>query len=130
MAAPPPKSYQLFGIISLDGAPPSFGEGTSVLAFRDLGAVIVESPYLRLRASGDRIAAYRRIVEGVFSTRSILPAPFGTVFRTRDTLLRWLEVHYFTLLDALTFIEDRVMARVRVTVIHRRASDVGVPNEK
>jgi hypothetical protein len=127
MAAPPPKAYQLFGIISLHGAPQSFGEGTSVVPFRDLGAIVVESPYLRLRASTDRIVVYRRIVESVFGTRTILPAPFGTVFRSRDGLIRWLELHYFTLLDALGFIEDRVMARVKVTSDHPQDAE---PNEK
>jgi hypothetical protein len=130
MAAPPPKAYQLFGIISLHGAPQSFGEGTSVVPFRDLGAIVAESPYLRLRASTDRIVLYRRVVEAVFGTRTILPAPFGTVFRSRDGLIRWLELHYFTLLDALGFIEDRVMTRVKVSSDDQPSQDASAPNEK
>jgi hypothetical protein len=29
--------------------------------------------------------------------------------------MRWLELHYFTLLEALTFVSDRAMARVSVS---------------
>jgi hypothetical protein len=115
MPAQQPKAFQLFGIISHEGAPRAFVEGALVVPYRDLGAVVSESAYLRLRASADRVAAYRRVVEDVFASRNILPAPFGTVFRSRDTLMRWFELHYFTLLDALAFIEDRVVARVRVS---------------
>jgi hypothetical protein len=37
------------------------------------------------------------------------------VFRTRDALLRWMELHYFTLVEAVTFVADRAMARVTVS---------------
>jgi hypothetical protein len=39
------------------------------------------------------------------------------VFRDRDVLMQWMELHYFTLLDALAFVEDRAVARVAVAPV-------------
>ena len=86
--------------------------GASVVAFRDVAAVVKPHPY---DPPGDgALDDYRRVVEGTFRHQAVLPVPPGVVFRTRDILAQWLELHYFTLLDALAFVEDRVVARVRV----------------
>jgi hypothetical protein len=45
----------------------------------------------------------------------VVPAPPGTVFRSRETVAGWLELHYFTLAEALSFLDDRAVARVTAT---------------
>lgn len=111
-------SVQLYGLVTADGAhhgaASSGVEGVSLIAFRDLAALVAEAPYERIRASSERVRQYRRVLEAAFQQRSVLPAPFGTLFRTHGELVRWLELHYFTLVDAMAFVEDRAMARVRV----------------
>lgn len=111
----PQRALQLFGIISLDVSGPAPMRGVSVVSFRDLGALVGDSSYAAPSPTAPHIAEYRRIVEGVFARQTIVPAPFGTVFRGRDSLVRWLELHYFTLIEAVTFVADRVMARVSVS---------------
>jgi hypothetical protein len=114
------NAIQLFGVVAVDGGHHGVSrfadgaEGVSVVPFRDVGALVASAPYVRLKASEDRVRQYRHVVEGAFSNRTILPAPFGTVFRSEADLARWLELHYFTLVDALAYVEDRVMARVRL----------------
>jgi hypothetical protein len=65
----------------------------------------------------------------VFAQRSVVPAPPGTVFRSRDALAGWLELHYFTLVEALGFVDERAVARVRVEIAagfhERRGTLVG-----
>ncbi len=58
---------------------------------------------------------YTRILEEVQSNGAVLPAPPGTVFRTRDSLARWLELHYFTLTQAIGVVEGHSEARVVIT---------------
>ena len=107
------RAALLIGVVQTDGTQGrGVPAGVSVAAFRDLGALIADTTYARISPDPQRVAEYRGIIESVFAERSILPAPFGTVFRDRDALIRWLELHYFTLIEALTFVEDRVMARV------------------
>ena len=111
----PQHALQLFGLISLDVSGSAPVRGVSVVAFRDLGALVAESSYAAPSPTAQHVAEYRRIVEGVFSRQTIVPAPFGTVFRGRDSIIRWLELHYFTLIEAVTFVTDRAMARVSVS---------------
>lgn len=100
---------QLFAVTGSHGAvgrPP----GTDLVVFRDLAAVVGPP------APGDSgdLAHYREVVECVFRRQGLLPAPPGTVFRGEDVVSQWLELHYFTLLDALGFVEEMVAARVDV----------------
>jgi hypothetical protein len=112
----PQRALQLYGIISLDvSGTASPVRGVNVVAFRDLGALVAESPYVAPAATTQNVAEYRRVVEGAFARQTIVPAPFGSIFRGREALTRWLELHYFTLIEAVTFVADRAMARVSVS---------------
>ena len=110
------RALELYGVISLDvSGATSPVRGVNVLAFRDLGALVADSAYAAPAATPQHIAEYRRVVEGAFARQTIVPAPFGSIFRGRDSLMRWLELHYFTLAEAVTFVADRAMARVVVS---------------
>lgn len=116
MAPVQQRAVQLYGIISLDVSGTSSPvRGVNVVAFRDLGALVTDTSYVAPSPSAQHIADYRRVVEGAFARQTIVPAPFGSVFRGRDSLMRWLELHYFTLIEAVTFVADRAMARVSVS---------------
>ena len=116
MAPVQQRAVQLYGIISLDVSGTSSPvRGVNVVAFRDLGALVTDTTYVAPSPSAQHIADYRRVVEGAFARQTIVPAPFGSVFRGRDSLMRWLELHYFTLIEAVTFVADRAMARVSVS---------------
>jgi hypothetical protein len=86
-----------------------------VVEYRDLIALVRRSRFTPIEPDPSEVVAYRGVVEGAFASRAVVPAPFGTVFRSRDSLVRWLELHYFTLADALQFLQDRQAARVRIT---------------
>ena len=119
-----PNALRLYGITDVQhhaqAKPP---EGTEVLPFRDLAAIVGPSEYSTTPPSGEMIEQYRRIVDDVFCKAPILPAPVGTVFRSRDTLMRWLELHYVALSEALTFVEDRAVARVHVGRVDGKAAE-------
>jgi hypothetical protein len=54
------------------------------------------------------------VLEAVAMRHPVAPAPVGTVFKGRDTLVRWMELHYHALHEALTFLDGRVVTRVHV----------------
>lgn len=107
-------ALQLFGVVTHDAAAPLRITGTESVPLRDLVAIVRSAPYERLAATRDAIDEYRRIVEDAFRVQPVIPAPFGTVFRSRSSLLHWMELHYTTLLEAVGDLGDRVMTRVRV----------------
>ncbi|HEU4629306.1 MAG TPA: GvpL/GvpF family gas vesicle protein [Gemmatimonadaceae bacterium] len=112
MAAAAVSAVRLYGVTAAHGHHGSFTVDTGVVAFRELAAIVADAPYETAADLG--LEDYRRVVESVFRQQALVPAPPGVVFRSRDVLAQWLELHYFTLLDALAFIEDRAVARVSV----------------
>lgn len=107
-------ALQLFGVVAHDATAPLRLSGAELVPLRELAAIVRSAPYERLAATSDAIGEYRRIVEDAFRAQQVIPAPFGTVFRSRSSLLHWMELHYVTLVDAVSFLGDRLMARVRV----------------
>jgi hypothetical protein len=106
----------LYGIVGLEGADSeSLAPDTTLVAFRDLGAVTAPTVYVRQEPGERDVAVHRSVVEAIFARRAFLPAPVGIIFRNRDALVRWLELHYVTLSDGLTFVEGRVAARVHLS---------------
>jgi hypothetical protein len=109
------NAFRLYGITDVEhhaqAKPP---EGVELLHFRDLAAIIGPAEYSAAAPTGEVIEQYRTVVDDVFCKAPVLPAPVGTVFRSRETLTRWLELHYVALTEALSFVEDRAVARVHV----------------
>jgi hypothetical protein len=106
----------LFGLVADDGTSVR-PEGCETVLLRDIHAIVQRVPPRRLDASTQAITEYRAVVEGVQRDRSILPAPFGTVFRSRDSLVRWMELHYVALREGLGFIQGRQAARLLLAAL-------------
>lgn len=109
-----PNALRLYGITTNDQGHAQPADGAELLPFRDLAALVTPSDYAAGAPTGESIERHRHVVDAMFSHGPVLPAPVGTVFRSRETLLRWLELHYVALTEALHFVEDRAVARVHV----------------
>jgi hypothetical protein len=106
---------RLFGVAAIDSAHAApLAPDTALVTYRDVGAVVRGAAYTAGQPTPIDLEAHRAVVETVFAQRTIVPAPPGTVFRTRDALVGWLELHYFTLVEAIGFVDECATARVRV----------------
>lgn len=111
--------FVLYGVV-----PVSAGDGnalapnTELVITGELGAVVRTAPFERVDPSETEIDAYETVVEAVFERQTILPAPFGVVFRNTDHITRWLQMHYLTLTEAIHLVEGRCEVRV-----HMRSRD-------
>lgn len=114
MAQNPVGALQLFGIIAADPGARSPAPDTTLVPFRAIAAVVAPAAYQRPTLTEERVQAYAQIVEETFRYAPILPAPAGTIFRSRSALGRWLELHYVTLSDALALVDGSSAARVTV----------------
>jgi len=88
--------------------------GTSLVVVRDLAAIVGESEYAVLQPTAERVTQYTAVVSDFAKRGPVLPAPVGVVFKHRDAVQRWLELHYVALSDALSFVDNRVVGRVHV----------------
>ena len=106
---------RLFALTAADAhAAGPLPAGTHAVAFRDLVAVTGEVAFVRVQLAHDDLAEHQRVVGELFVAHPVVPAPPGLVFPGRDALVRWLELHYVVLSDALAFLEGRAEARVHV----------------
>lgn len=109
-------SLRLYGVAASEARHhDSLAEGTSIVEFRALSAVVSQSRYERVAQSPEELGAYMKVVQEVYAQTPLLPAPPGTVFRSEETLLRWMELHYFSLLEGLGKVEGHSSARVTLT---------------
>lgn len=105
----------LFGVTFLeshDVRPPV--PDTELIVVRDIAAVCGQSPYSRAEATPDEVDHFAAVVDAYNQRGPVLPAPMGVVFRSRDAVQRWLELHFVALSDALNYVDNRVAARVHV----------------
>jgi hypothetical protein len=116
MAQASVNALRLFGVATVDSpSTQSLAEGTTLVSFRSLAAIVAPTRYSRPTLDGTELSEYTRILEEVQSAGAVVPAPPGTVFRSRENLARWLELHYFTLTQALGYVDGQAQARVSVT---------------
>ena len=105
----------LFGVTFLeshDVRPPV--PDTELIVVRDVAAVCAQSAYARAEPTPELIDQFAAVVDAYNQRGPVLPAPMGVVFRSRDAVQRWLELHFVSLSDALNYVENRVVARVHV----------------
>ncbi|HEY8164534.1 MAG TPA: GvpL/GvpF family gas vesicle protein [Gemmatimonadaceae bacterium] len=130
MAQTPVKALRLFGVATVDSpSTHSLAEGTALISFRSLAAIVAPSSYTRATLNEEELGEYTRILEEVQSAGSVVPAPPGTVFRSRENLARWLELHYFTLTQAIGYVDGHAQARVTVAKAPGVDADDATPDE-
>ena len=89
-------------------------DGTELLVVRELAAIVGQTSYHAVEPSEERVQQVAQTIGTYVQRAAVLPAPVGVVFRSRDAVVRWLELHYVALSDALSFVDDRVVGRVHV----------------
>jgi hypothetical protein len=107
-------ALELLGLMAVahdDAAP--LAPGVSVVRERDLGAVVRAAPALSYEPATDT-GEYEQLLDSLFATGAVFPAPPGMVFRSADTLRAWLEQNYVALAEGLAFLSGRCEARVHV----------------
>lgn len=115
MAQSPADALRLYGVATIDPhSPDALAEGTVLVPFRALGAIVAPTSYSRVVLDDKEMSDYTRVLEEAQASSAVLPAPPGTVFRSQANLARWLELHYFTLTDALGLVEGNAEGRVTV----------------
>ena len=116
MAQNPLNSLRVYGVAASEsGHTTSLAEGTSLVHYRALAAVVEPSAYTQVNLNEDEMNKYLRVLDEVYAHGTVLPAPPGTVFQSAATLTYWLELHYFTLTEALAVVEGHSAARVSIT---------------
>ena len=82
---------------------------------RDLAAICGTTDYRAPTVDDVAIQHHREVIAAFALRGPVLPAPTGVVFRSEEAVLGWLELHSGALSEALSFVENRVAARVHIS---------------
>ncbi len=80
--------------------------------YRDLDALVRAVPFKLPGLDAAHVQAHQRVVEAVMRRSTILPAPYGVVFKGRRALVKFLEDQYLALDEGLAFLEGHWELRV------------------
>jgi hypothetical protein len=117
-------ALRLYGVAAVEsGHAMSLADGTTLVHYRALAAIVEASPYTVSKLEDAEMSKYLAVLEEAQSHSAVLPAPPGTIFQSQPTLTRWLELHYFTLTEALSVIDGHAAARVSVTTQGKQEED-------
>jgi hypothetical protein len=108
-------ALNLFGVtVNDEHSARADATGVQLVAVRDLAAICEEVEHRAIAPDDAAVARYADVIAAYAVTSPVLPAPVGVVFRSPDSVKRWLELHYGALSEAMTFVENRVAGRVHV----------------
>lgn len=90
------------------------GEDVLRVRYRDLEALVRPVPYEIPPMDELRVQAHQKAVESAMRRGTVLPAPFGIVFRGRRQLIRLLQDQYLVLDEGLSFLEGHWELRLHI----------------
>ena len=91
------------------------GEDVIRIRYRDLEALVKPVPYEMTAHNSENVHAHQKVVENAMRRSTILPVPFGIVFRGRRQLIRVLQEQYLVLDEGLSFVEGHWELRLHVS---------------
>ena len=99
-----------FGPIGLGGEPTE----VHTVSFREIAAVISDTPEEVLDATRENVLAHERVNETVMKSFTVIPMSFGTMFKTRDDIVELLRGAYDAFRDVLDKMQDKVEFGLKV----------------
>jgi hypothetical protein len=99
-----------FGPIGIGGDPTE----VYTVNWRDLAAVISDSPPGVQDPTRENVLAHQRVNETVMQEHTVLPMSFGTVFKTKDDIVEFLRSAYDAFADVLNKMENKLEFGLKV----------------
>ena len=98
------------------GVPLSKGDPAEVqrVRYRDLEALVRPVPYVLPPLDLESVQQHQRVVESAMRRGTVLPAPYGIVFRGRRQLIRTLQEQYLVLDEGLSFLDGHWEVRLHI----------------
>ena len=97
------------------GAGPGSADELIKVRYRDLEALVRPVPYQLPDLDDTRLTEHQRLVESSMRRGTVLPAPYGVVFRGRRSVIRFLEDQYIVLDEGLAFIDGHWELRLHMS---------------
>jgi len=105
----------MYGVAMLgNGQPQGLANGATAVRFKDIGAIVGQTPYIPADPGDGMLEEYHAVVDSIFRRFTVIPAPFGSIFRSPEQVRAWLEMNYIALSLGMHFLEGRCETRVHI----------------
>jgi hypothetical protein len=101
-------------------------EGLMRIRYRDIEALVRPVPYELPPLDEAHVLEHQKAVESVMRRGTVLPAPYGVVFRGRRQLIRLLRDQYLALDEGLSFLDGHWELRLHITTSGNAEPDPGL----
>jgi hypothetical protein len=91
------KAPRLFDAIGIGGR----GDEVYTVSFKDIGAVVSNSPVKKYPVSRENLIPHERVIEEVMKTHTVLPVRFATIAENEEKVRLILEREYRKFIDLL-----------------------------
>src|SRR3954471_18716824 len=98
-----------FGAIGIGG-----GQRVFTVAYRDLAAVVSDTPIVIYDPTRDNVLAHEFVNETVMREHTVIPMSFGTVFRSEEDVTELLRSTYQAFSDVLDKMQDKIEFGLKV----------------
>ena len=98
-------------------------EGVQRVRYRDLEALVRPTAFAVDENDTSGLTDHQHVLEAVMRRTTVLPAPFGLLFRGRRALVHFIEDQYLVLDEALAFLDGHWELR-----LHLAFSETGDPD--
>lgn len=92
------------------------------IRYRDLEALTRTTTFEVPVLDATHVQEHQRVIEGATRRNTVLPLPFGIVFRGRRAVIRFLQDQYVVLDEGLAFLEGHWELRLHLTAAHDEAA--------
>jgi hypothetical protein len=93
------------------------GEDVVRVRYRDLEALVRPVTYELPQLDEAAVLAHQKVVDGAMRMNTVLPAPFGVIFRGRRQLVRLLQEQYLVLDEGLSFLDGHWELRLHIVAV-------------
>lgn len=110
-------AYYLYGVTRSRvwrPGPRDEADGVQRLRYRGLEALTRSSLFETPQLDDTAVLGHQRVLDSALRRGTVLPAPFGIVFRNRRQVLRLLQTQYDVLQDGLEFLDGHWELRIHM----------------
>jgi len=83
------------------------GDELYTICFKDIAAVVSNSPIIRYTVSRENMLAHEKAIEGVMKEHTVLPVRFATIAEDEEKVKKILEKEYSKFKDLLNRMKDK-----------------------
>src|SRR5437016_4619888 len=84
-----------------------FGKKTYAVSYKDINAIVSNAPLKEMKPDIETLTSHQRVIEELRMHGTTLPARFGTMFKSDDSIKKMLEKSYKELKSKILNLKDR-----------------------